>query len=131
MILEGFFALCMQDADISALIGSRLYPELLPENPTLPAATYYVAGGNAEPTFDTSGLQQIRIHVDAHALTYKDAVAVRQAFKKLLNGYRGVLPDADQTFLELGLYIGPTDSPFGRTARQFRLGGEFYLKFNE
>jgi hypothetical protein len=129
MILEGIVSLIMaQGSGVSALIGSRVYPELLPENPQLPAITYYISGGTAEPTFEGSGMQKLRVHFDCHALTYGQAIAAREALRKLLNGAQGLLPDG--TFLGNAQYIGPVDSPFGRTARQFRLGAEFYLFYN-
>lgn len=129
MILEGIVSLITApDSPVFALIGNRIYPEVLPNNPVLPAVTYYVSGGSAEPTFESSGMQKLRVHFDSNGDTYGSTIAVREALRKLLNGYRGLLSDG--TFVMNTQYLGPIDAPYGQKVRQFRHGAEFYLYYN-
>jgi hypothetical protein len=63
------------------------FPLVLPESPTLPAATYTFVGGTANPTLNTSGLTRYRVEVSCYGNSYSDAVTLRSSVKAALNGY--------------------------------------------
>ena len=127
MIEQGLFTLISSDPTISGMIGTRVYPILLPESPTLPAITYQVTRGNGDPTFETSGLIKLYMQFDCWGKTYSDAAQLRKALVKLLNGYQGVLSDG--TDLQLGQFQQPIDF-FEQDARQYRCAVEFYFLFD-
>lgn len=127
MILTGLFNLITTTTAWEALAATRLYPVTLPEIPTLPAATYHVIGGTSDPTFETSGMQKLRIQFDHYGNTYADANTLREATRVLLNGFVGALSDG--TYLEDAQLIQSVDF-FENDARQYRCMSEFYLYFN-
>src|SRR5581483_12336771 len=124
MITQGIFNLLSQDAQISALIGQRIIPVLLPEACDLPAVTYQIVGGSSSPTFQTSGMQRLRMQFDCFGKNYSDATLTRDAIRKLLNGYQGLLSDG--TFLQNADLIQSVDF-FENEALIYRCMIEFYL----
>ena len=75
----GLFTLLTNEPTIFALIGTRLYPITLPENPTLPAIRYTVVGGMSMPTFETSGMNRWRFQFDCYGATADDAMTDRKS----------------------------------------------------
>ena len=126
MLEDGLFALLSQDASLIALQGARVYPVLLPEGSTLPATTYQGAGGYSEPTLNTSGMQRRRMQLDHIATTARSAWQLRDATRKLLDGFNGALPNG---FYIKCLFLQPVDH-FDNDSRQFRCAAEYYFFFN-
>ncbi|MGC1784453.1 MAG: DUF3168 domain-containing protein [Acidobacteriaceae bacterium] len=127
MIEAGLFTLLSTNAAIAALCGTRIYPAVRPTGATYPAMTYRVIAGRARPTLNTSGMQRFRMQFDCYGATYGDAVDLRAAVGRLLNGYQGLLSDG--TFLQNGIFLGPLDD-FQDDARIYCCGVEFYLMFD-
>lgn len=89
-IVEGLRTFLLADATLAGLIGTRVYPMILPQNPTLPAVTYQVIDGTSDVTTDgPTGLANPRIQIDCWGATYGAMVPVFEAVRKRLNGYRG------------------------------------------
>jgi len=128
VIQAGIFNLLSQNTSIAALIGSRIYPVLLPEDPTLPAMTYHTIGGASMPTLSTSGQQRMRMEFDCWGATYDDAATLRVTLIAALNGYRGTLSDGT-TVLDTQL-VGPGTDFFEDAPRTFRCLCEFYVFSN-
>lgn len=71
----------LADATVSGLIGTRLYPVVLPEGVQLPAVTYQRV--SRTPARDLGGVAytQSRIQVDCWGRSYGDAKAVAHAVR--------------------------------------------------
>lgn len=68
------------NAVVSALVSTRIYPMILPQDPTLPAITYQrVSGGQISSTDGFSNYENPRIQIDSMATTYAGAKAVAAA----------------------------------------------------
>lgn len=79
------------DATVAAKISTRLYPMVLPQGVTYPAATYQMIYAERDYTHDgPSGLVEARVQFDLYAKTYKEVDAIRKAFIAALNGWHGV-----------------------------------------
>lgn len=64
-------------AGLTALVSTRIYPLVLPQNPTLPAVTYQrIDGLREEGIAGSHGLAHPRIQIDAWASSYTSAKAV-------------------------------------------------------
>jgi hypothetical protein len=87
MIETALFTVLSTASAVTALAGTRIYPAVLPKNPTLPAAVYKFAGGANTPTMDTRGKQRSRLQIDCFGETYSDAVNLRKAIAQTLGGY--------------------------------------------
>lgn len=82
----------LADATLTALVGDRIYPTILPQRATLPAVVYFRVGGRTEhrPTAQTSGrTRNFTVAVQAIATTYDDADAVERAVYNRLEGSEG------------------------------------------
>ena len=118
---HGIFALLSTAAPLG---GAKVYPDQLPENPTLPALEYQWVGGGGKPSLNASGPQRWRLQVNAWGSTFDSAETLKWA---VLNGYRGTLSDG--TLVQFIQLIGPIRLSFENDAREFGCGVEFYVHF--
>jgi hypothetical protein len=76
---------------LAALIGTRLYPERLPDQPGFPALTYKEV--SEVPTYAHDGdanYDKSRFQFDCWAVTKTEAKAVAAQLRDCLGGYRGI-----------------------------------------
>ena len=96
-------------APVTALVGTRIFPVILPQNTTLPAITYQVVTTVLMPTLDgESGLENALFQIDCWAAGYaaaKDlAATVRTAllaatlFKAVRRGDRDGFEDRTKIY---------------------------------
>lgn len=88
---EGLFDYLSNHAGLSALVGSRIYPSVLPQDPTLPAVTYFRVSTPRERAFKRSLLPQGMFQLDCWATTYPDAKDVAEQVRLALDMYRGTM----------------------------------------
>lgn len=82
----------LSDPTVSGLVGAaRIYPKILPQNPTLPAITYQRISRVAVADHLTAAgtLGRPRVQVDVWAATDAAAETLGAAVKNRLNGFRG------------------------------------------
>jgi len=127
MIENGLFNLLSNEPTISALVSDRIYPVLIPENPTMPLITYQIVGGTSKSTLDGTGTQKLRIQIDAWATdAYITAATIRAAVTKFLANQ--VVTLSDGTFATF-ILISPIDFYSGGD-EAFRAMVEVYCIFN-
>jgi hypothetical protein len=111
----------------TALAGTRLYPVLLPEEPTLPAATYQRISTTREYT--TTGpvaLNRVRIQLDCWADTYAQVKQLQAAILAILED-RSPYTSAGIDSITL---ITATDG-YEQDARIYRVSMDFYIYATE
>lgn len=68
------------NAGVSALVSTRIYPLILPQDSALPAITYQrVSGGHINSTTGFSDQENPRIQIDSMATTYAGAKTLAAA----------------------------------------------------
>ena len=98
MIEQGIEKRLLADAAVSALIGTRMYPLVLPEQCSYPALTYQLISSPETYTNDGPlGEVRARIQIDAWGKRYAQVKAVSKAVRASLNGFVGTLTDPDET----------------------------------
>ena len=91
-IESGLYAHLTSDPDVSALVGDRIYPLLVPQDATLPAIAYQrISTGRDETHTGPSGLSQARIQLTCIADSYDAAKAVADAVRSSLDGFSGTM----------------------------------------
>lgn len=80
------YARLTTDATLTATLGLRVYPDHLPQSPTLPAVTYQVI--SRVPTEANTQIFDVRIQLDCWAATYDAAHALANLVQKSLRFYR-------------------------------------------
>lgn len=80
----------LADSTISNLIGTRMYPVVLPQSPTYPAVSYSTISAQRGHNMQApDGLAAQRIQVDAWALTYAQARSLSDAIRNRIDSFRG------------------------------------------
>lgn len=80
MLEQKIFSHLSTTTSITALSGTRLYPVILPQNPTYPAITYQrVAGVRINSLSGYSTLENPVMQVDVWAKTYEEAISLSGA----------------------------------------------------
>lgn len=80
-----------EDAGLSALVGSKVFPLFIPSGNYLPCVTFQRLGGRPANTLaGPSGLEEIDLLIDAWARDYHEAKAVAKAVRAAMpaNGPR-------------------------------------------
>jgi len=66
--------LLIDDSDVNTLVGSRIYPNYVPQGVTLPAITYQeISGVRDTHMTGASGLVQARFQINCWCKTYPDS----------------------------------------------------------
>lgn len=91
MVIEStLFDLLTDDAGVAALVSTRVWPSVLPQNPTLPAIVYQEARTNTRVMADgDSGGRESRFLLSAWATSYGVAKDCKAAVVAAINGVAG------------------------------------------
>lgn len=80
-----------QDA-ITSLVGTRVYEDEKPRNPTLPCIVVYdISADSHEHLGGSSGLTTDRVQIDCVDDDAGDADTIREAVRKKMQGHRGTM----------------------------------------
>lgn len=89
---KAFYALLSQEAAISGLVGSHIYPLRAPEDIVAPFIVYQkISGIRWRSLGGPSGMAQTRIQIDAYAASYAGAKTLAESIRIALDGYRGTV----------------------------------------
>lgn len=100
---EGLYSHLVNDSGVAALVSTRVYPLLVPQDTTLPAIAYQRISGPRDHTHSgASGLALARMQVSCLGNSYGQAKQVSEAVRAALDGLRGSLGavSADAVFLD-------------------------------
>lgn len=82
--------LLVEDEAVAGLVGTRVYPLVLPQNPTLPAVVYQEMHSQALAAADgDTGRRESSFQLSYWAASYAGAKAGKAALLALLVGYSG------------------------------------------
>lgn len=121
-------------AAVAAILGTRIYPDHLPQSTTLPAAVYYGISGTDEPQLSgLAGFATERIQIDAYASTRSAANALALAIRDALTsswgrgtwgtvGVSGCVPEGGERYDTQGLGDGSDE-------RQYITSRDFFIHF--
>ena len=121
MIEAALFAVVTGDAGVAALIGTRLYPGHLPQNPTYEAMTYRRVNTGRPHAHDGPGdLAKARFQFSCFGATYSAARTLANTLRTAIDGYKGTvagvridgilfIDEQDAYEDETGVYMLPID----------------------
>lgn len=89
---EQIFSRLISFSGVATLVGNRVYPIILPQDPTLPAITYQII--SQSPTGGNIHIHNMRLQVDCWATSYAgaDALAAQVVAALRLYGVRSSQP---------------------------------------
>jgi hypothetical protein len=77
------------DADLAAIVSTRIYPVHLPEGTTLPALSYFMVDNPPDYSHDgITTLEHPRYQFDCWATSHVNVIALQDAVKAALNRFR-------------------------------------------
>ena len=77
-------------ASITALVSTRIYPQVAPDTASYPFIVYSVISeGHEHSMSGASGLASVTMQIDAWASTVASRVALSEAIRNALDGFRG------------------------------------------
>lgn len=88
------YALLSADATLASLVGSRIYPVVLPQDKTLPALTYEVISANEREVIDAASTYAVvdtHIQITGLASTYAGCKAIMEAARSALLYFAGTI----------------------------------------
>ena len=110
---------------LDAALTESVYPQVLPQNPTVPAVTYNLDDDEESTLLDgtTEGLKQTLFTVDCWAATYAAAHTLADAVKTALVGSTGTFGTvtADHLRKEREIDLFEADTRLHRVSLQFLL----------
>lgn len=120
----GLYEFLLEQSALTALVGERVYPSVLPDKPTFPSVVYQVISN--EQTFTHDGpvaLRRPRVQIDVWSRRRLEAEAIESAIISALVGYRGPMGDVDYTAgwgLEISTDIYEQETLLHRISMDFR-----------
>ncbi|NNF65985.1 MAG: DUF3168 domain-containing protein [Gammaproteobacteria bacterium] len=88
----GIYTHLSTDGNIIALVGTRIYPEWMPQESDMPAIVFSLTSAPREPNFDgPSAYVDRRYQLDCYASTYSAAKSLADAVRVSLDGVTGTL----------------------------------------
>jgi hypothetical protein len=79
----------LASAPVTALVGTRVYPMMLPQGPTFPAIVYQRISTVPDMLVDGPGFAPIRMQLSMWATTFDGARTLADAVVTALHGYHG------------------------------------------
>ena len=131
-IYEALVAYLGTVAGLSALIGTRLYPDDVPQDADLPAVFYLTVSDVKDHVYGSvQAVESPNIQFTVYADTKSEAQAVAEVIKTALSDYEGVMSGVTVQYIHLinelpSLYKSPDG-----TTRTYAHDLEFEVIFNK
>ena len=116
--------LLTSDAGVSALTAERIYTEVLPQGPTVPAVVFTEVVGDEDLALDgPTGTSSRRVQVDSWAKSRAEATALGLAVKAALAGHAGAAAglDVQAAFLLSERWDFDAEPALYRTSQDFEI----------
>lgn len=89
-IVKDVLARLSSQAGVTAIVSTRIYAGILPQEPTYPALTYNIITRTKEHCFGSDpGNEMIRLQLDCWAKTYAESLSLAGAVRTALSRWRG------------------------------------------
>lgn len=125
---EGLRTYTLAGSAVAALVGTRMYPRMLPQTPTLPALVYQrIDTRRLHDLAGPDGLPRPRMQVTCWAPLPLSASGLAAAVRQRLDGYRGAMGTVS---VESCLLVGErdvTDTEAGR----YGVALDFMIQYQE
>jgi hypothetical protein len=128
-VLESDFTSFLEgNAPLVALRGDRVYPDILPQNPTLPAQTYVrIVGISEVAQTGPSQLAHCRMQLSSWGKTYGDAKTLAETSRQVLAGFKGTM---GSTVIQ-GIFVLDTRDLYQDEPKQYRTDYDFEIWYEE
>lgn len=117
-------------AGLSALRAGRIYPLILPQNPTLPAQTYQLISAPREyiHNADAGHTTRARVQIDNWGASYGDVKALATQTKAALDRFTGVMGGAGGVRI-IGVWLDDETDFYEPEPAQYRVSQDFLFEY--
>jgi hypothetical protein len=131
VIEQGIVLLVQSSAEVSALAASGGYMSMLPKDMELPSWTQQTVTEPGDYTLTgSSGLCNRLFQIDVYADDPDQCVDLARAIDRVLDGFRGVLNDADSTVVQ-GIFRENMTAIFDSASRSYRRILEYRVRYEQ
>mgnify|MGYP003404668478 FL=1 len=117
------------DADCVALIGTRIYAGIIPQNTAYPAALITIVGNLPNPTKSgTSDVDNVQVQIDAYGYDYDVVAQIDEAVRNAIDGYRGDIVLGADTVAVDGVRYEQTRQTFDSTDDLWRFSSDYVFR---
>lgn len=113
MIEEGIVAFATNHGPLVAIQGTRIYPDVLPQVPTLPATVFFSIGDPSDYSQDgQSSWKEQRFQFDCWANDPWKAIELKNTIRSAFGGFKGAMGSTEvyATFVENGRALDDDES---------------------
>jgi len=128
-IEDGLYWVLTNNIAVAALVGIRMYPIELPQNPTLPAITYQVITPSTGIAHDgLTGVGDSRYQFNGIDDNYDVVIDLMNKVRKALGGYKGTAGTAPNTVvIEAILPVGVGYEAYDPQIKRYSRSLDFYV----
>ncbi|MBO9614205.1 MAG: DUF3168 domain-containing protein [Dyadobacter sp.] len=91
MITRAFIQKLLATSFVTSLVGTRIYPNVIKENATLPAVYVFADGMEDQGCYDPESTKNGSVEIGVYANSYADASNVMSAIRMALDKFSGVI----------------------------------------
>lgn len=135
-VRPGLRAYLLADGAIAALVGTRVYPVILPQGVTATSIVYSRISGQGDHHMQgASGLSRPRIQIDCWSLSADHAASLALAVKERIDGFRGAMPwgaSSPQDSAEvLAIFFESERDDYDPDSKLYRVSHDYLVWFRE
>lgn len=131
MIESGIAKLVQGDTAVAAIAATGGYVAAVPKGTPRPTWRQTYVGDQTTYTLDRlEGPTRRRLQIDCFGGTQSEAVQLAAAIDAVLSGYRGTLPDSDQTVVQICKRTNLIDFEPDESSRTYRRLLEYAITFS-
>jgi hypothetical protein len=130
---KAFRTYILTKTGVSSLISTRMYPDYLPQTPTLPAVVYHVISNVPEHHLGgAAALTTLRIQANLYATSRSGANTLAEAMRNAANGYTGAMGAEYAQTCRLDVTRYDTDEPAdGSDLHRYVVSQDWILSITE
>lgn len=122
------FTILSGDGTVAALVGTRIYPLVVPQDVALPAISYQKISGVREYAHDAPlGFASVRIQVNCVDDDYDGAKALAAAVRGAMSGYSGTATGLDIH----AMFMDNEVDSYGRDDKYFLVRQDYLITHGE
>lgn len=91
IIEEGIIAFVTSHAPLAALQGTRIYPDVLPQDPTLPASVFFSISDPDGYSHSGETMKEQRFQFDCWGRTPIEAIQLKNAYRQAFSRFKGLM----------------------------------------
>lgn len=117
------------DADCVALIGTRIFAGIIPQNTPYPAALITIVGNLPNPTKSgTSDIDNVQVQIDAYGYDYDVVARIDEAIRNAIDGYRGDVTLGSDTIAVDGIRYEQTRQTYDSSDDLWRFSSDYVFR---